>query len=170
MVPAMLQAELDGARQFAADHGECVFCRMLQLERQRNERIVEVTPGFVALCPFASRFAMETWIVPRVHGQHFDLLEKEARVDLAGLLQRTLTKLESVLADPTYNLIVHTAPFDTNPAEHYHWHIEILPRQATAAGFEWGSGFHINTVSPEATARLLQSAEIHHSPRQIDPI
>ncbi|MEX0937127.1 MAG: galactose-1-phosphate uridylyltransferase [Pirellulales bacterium] len=170
MVPAVLQAELDGARRFANATGECVFCRMLQLERQADERVVEVTPGFVALCPYASRFAMETWIVPRQHSQHVDLLSTEAQVELAELLQRTLTKLERVLADPTYNMIVHTAPFDTNPVEHYHWHIEILPRQATAAGFEWGSGYHINTVSPEAAARLLQSAEIHHSPRQVDPI
>jgi len=42
------------------------------------------------------------------------------------------------------------------PLEHYHWHIEVLPAFARAAGFEWGSGFHINPVYPEQAAQELR--------------
>jgi UDPglucose--hexose-1-phosphate uridylyltransferase len=38
----------------------------------------------------------------------------------------------------------------------YHWHIEIIPRLSQVAGFEWGSGFYINTVPPEDAARYLR--------------
>ena len=31
----------------------------------------------------------------------------------------------------------------------YHWHIEIIPKLTQVAGFEWGTGFHINPVAPE---------------------
>ena len=38
----------------------------------------------------------------------------------------------------------------------YHWHVEILPKLTGLAGFELGSGFHINPVPPEDAARLLR--------------
>jgi UDPglucose--hexose-1-phosphate uridylyltransferase len=40
--------------------------------------------------------------------------------------------------------------------EHYHWHLEILPRLSKIAGFELASGYHINTVAPEVAARQLR--------------
>ena len=39
------------------------------------------------------------------------------------------------------------------------WHIEILPRLTTMAGFELGSGMSINTVLPEAATEYLQSVD-----------
>ena len=41
---------------------------------------------------------------------------------------------------------------------HYHWHIEIIPRVTRVAGFEWGTGFHINPVPPESACDFLQKA------------
>ena len=40
-----------------------------------------------------------------------------------------------------YNLILHTAPFDIGGCDHYHWYLEILPRQVRPAGFEWGKRY-----------------------------
>ena len=39
--------------------------------------------------------------------------------------------------------------------DYYHWHLQIIPRLTTTAGFEMGSGIHINPSLPEADARLL---------------
>ena len=38
----------------------------------------------------------------------------------------------------------------------YHWHLEILPRMTRSAGFEEGSGFYINPISPEQAAQALR--------------
>ncbi|HPN64549.1 MAG TPA: galactose-1-phosphate uridylyltransferase, partial [Candidatus Goldiibacteriota bacterium] len=38
----------------------------------------------------------------------------------------------------------------------FHWHIEILPRVKSIAGFEWGSGFYINPTLPEESAEYLR--------------
>jgi UDPglucose--hexose-1-phosphate uridylyltransferase len=43
-------------------------------------------------------------------------------------------------------------------AEHYHWHIEIIPKLTRVAGFEWGTGFYINPTPPEESARFLREA------------
>jgi UDPglucose--hexose-1-phosphate uridylyltransferase len=42
----------------------------------------------------------------------------------------------------------------------YHWHFEILPRLLQVAGFEYGSGFYINPVTPEQAADYLRRAEL----------
>ena len=71
-----------------------------------------------------------------------------------------LCKLEIALDDPPYNYIIHTAPFDTQELQHYHWHMEIMPRLTRVAGFEWGSGFYINPVLPEQAAAFLRDTDI----------
>ena len=55
-----------------------------------------------------------------------------------------------------YNFILHTSPnTEAKPKRplywqtvqyDYHWHFEIIPRLTRVAGFEWGSGFYINSV------------------------
>jgi UDPglucose--hexose-1-phosphate uridylyltransferase len=40
----------------------------------------------------------------------------------------------------------------------YHWHWEFIPRLTRVAGFEWGTGFYINPVAPEAVAEVLREA------------
>jgi len=39
----------------------------------------------------------------------------------------------------------------------YHWHIEIIPRLTSVAGFEWGTGFYINPIPPEVAADHLRN-------------
>jgi len=39
---------------------------------------------------------------------------------------------------------------------YYHWHIRIIPRLTTIAGFEMGSGIYINTAMPEDTAGQMR--------------
>ncbi len=61
---------------------------------------------------------------------------------------------------PPYNYLIHTAPLNIGPVEHYHWHFEIIPRITRVAGFEWGTGFYINPVPPENAARYLRDVRI----------
>jgi UDPglucose--hexose-1-phosphate uridylyltransferase len=61
------------------------------------------------------------------------------------------------LNQPDYNLIIHTAPFSNNTQEFFHWHIEFMPVLARVAGFEWGTGFYINPISPEESIQVLKS-------------
>jgi UDPglucose--hexose-1-phosphate uridylyltransferase len=56
--------------------------------------------------------------------------------------------------------MIHTAPLIDPPMEHYHWHIEIIPRLTRTAGFEWGTGFYINPVAPEPAAQFLREVDV----------
>jgi UDPglucose--hexose-1-phosphate uridylyltransferase len=69
-------------------------------------------------------------------------------------------KLSAVTDNPSFNLVVHSAPNEESPNRRYHWHMEILPQITRAAGFEWGTGVHMNSVAPEDAARLLRDAPV----------
>jgi UDPglucose--hexose-1-phosphate uridylyltransferase len=64
-----------------------------------------------------------------------------------------------VLGEPAYNYYLHTCPARSGDWPDYHWHFEIIPCTARAAGFEWGSGCFINAVLPETAAAELRAAQ-----------
>lgn len=160
-VPAAIEAELGGCRDHHARTGRCAFCDLLVQEFAVGERIVTVSEEFVALCPYASRFPYEVWLLPRWHAERFeeadDRLLTAGADSLLGVL-RGIEKLlaSSGLASVGYNYVLHSAPFDMPANDHYHWHIEVLPRAVKQAGFEWSTGVHINPVAPEAAAATLR--------------
>jgi UDPglucose--hexose-1-phosphate uridylyltransferase len=47
-------------------------------------------------------------------------------------------------------------PFHEAENGHYHWHVEVMPKLTQVAGFEWGTGFYINPVTPEEAAQVLR--------------
>lgn len=155
-VPDAVREEIEGAKRYFERSGQCAFC-----EPANPERTVHTDAHVTVFCPFAPRFGYETWVVPRTHVSHFEAMTDADAMDLAQVLKRVLSAIDRVLAEPAYNLFVHTAPLRTAPLSHYHWHVEIIPRTARAAGFEWGSGVFINAVPPERAATELKRAMDH---------
>ncbi|MBN1909048.1 MAG: galactose-1-phosphate uridylyltransferase [Pirellulales bacterium] len=159
IVPINVWEEMTGSLEFYHYRGRCVYCDMIQQELAQEKRMVVDTPGFMAFCPFASRFPFETWILPKAHSSHYENIQKNELDELSGVLRDVIGKIEAALDRPAYNYIIHTAPFDTQELGHYHWHIEIMPSLTKAAGFEWGTGFYINPVPPEDAAAFLRDVE-----------
>jgi len=159
MAPLRVAQEIDGAAQYYLERGTCVFCDIVTEETAFRRRVVAENPSFLAVAPYASRFSFETWILPKKHASHFENMPENETGALAEILKDTLRKLSVSLPDLSYNLIVHTMPVREPEAQHYHWHIEIMPKLTHVAGFEWGTGFYINTVSPEDAAEILNSGK-----------
>jgi UDPglucose--hexose-1-phosphate uridylyltransferase len=72
------------------------------------------------------------------------------------VLQDLLTRIWRLLDDPDYNFVIDSAPDHMTGVPFYHWHLEILPKLTTPAGFEIGSGIGINVVAPEHAAEALR--------------
>ena len=158
IVPINVWEEVTGALEYHHCRGRCVYCEMIRRELAGGERMVLDTAGFVAFCPYASRFPFETWILPKSHGSHYEQIRQTEIEQLGGVIKEVVSRIELALDRRAYNYIMHTAPFDTPELGHYHWHIEVMPSVTKAAGFEWGSGFHINSVAPEDAASILRAA------------
>jgi len=118
------------------------------------------TGDIVALAPYASRFPFETWFLPREHGARFEDAPRQQYESLARALKATLMRIDRALESPAYNLIVHSAPFAEAIDEIYHWHVELTPKLTRIAGFEWGTGFYINPVSPEEATSVLRNVRV----------
>ncbi len=123
-------------------------------ELAEGHRIISQSENFTVLCPFASRFAYQTWIVPNRSDVAFVDLDSAKRNEL-GQLCRTMTgQLEAQLNNPPYNMLLRMAPFDQ--AAEDHWYVEILPRTTRAAGFELGTDVWVNPMPPELAAKQLR--------------
>lgn len=157
LVPPSFLEELEGARRFGQPNQECVFCRTLEDERRAGARVIYENESFVVFAPYAARTPFETWIMPRRHSASFGDLElKREKPDFAEALQLTLKALSDGLNDPPFNYYIHSAPMKSSPAQPYHWHLELIPKLSTAAGFEMGTGMWINVVKPEDSAAFLR--------------
>jgi len=156
IVPKRATEELEGAQAHFAREGRCVYCDVLKQEAEGRKRVVWENTEFLAFAPFAAWCPFECWIVPKRHEASFGNLGDDQISALADIMHQTLGRLYQCLSNPPYNYIIHTAPYDTKVGHFYHWHIEIIPRLSQVAGFEWGSGFYINTVPPEDAARYLR--------------
>jgi len=199
-VPDDLKEELNGARAYYAKEKSCIWCDILMQEMRTNlqifdetgtsivradplkERVVFENRGFVALCPFASKFPYEMHIIPKRHSHYFgNFGEKEnfqEIKDLAEIFKTVIKKLNKALLgiypeSVPYNFFLHTSPnlkfrwnedkFKTLEFD-FHWHFEIHPRTSIEAGFEKGSGSYINVVAPEIASKELRDAPLEIQP------
>ena len=159
MVPKTVLEELKGSEHYYQQHGRCIFCDMISQEYQDKERIVVENSSFLAFCPYAPRYAFETWIIPKGHIANFSNTDEITQTHLAQILQDELKRVKKALGNPSYNYYLHTAPIGYVHAQRYHWHIEIIPKLTRSVGFEWGTGLHIVPTFPQDAARYLRDAQ-----------
>ena len=136
-IPRRILYELRASQEYFQVKERCVLCDICRQEEKQGLRMVEVSSSYLVMCPFASRVPYELWILPRYHQSSFetDLLRHRGSSELAGILRRSLARLEQVT--DAYHLVLHTSPntkarselegYWSTIEEDYHWHIEILP-------------------------------------------
>jgi UDPglucose--hexose-1-phosphate uridylyltransferase len=156
VTPRHVAEEIDGARRHFEHRERCIFCDIVMQERKDRARLIHENEDFVVFAPWAPRSPFETWIVPKRHESNFEAEPKERLGLCAQALRSTLKRLGAALGDPSYNFMLHSNPLRDAPSQSYHWHIEVMPALTHVAGFEWGSGFHINPVPPEEAAEFLR--------------
>ena len=181
LVPHNVQDEVECSRSFYDKTGSCIFCTLIDealplettsFDRSSGEKHQNYQPGnyfieqgkhFIAIKPFASRYEWEIHILPLKHQSNFLYATDEEFNDLAGVLKRTMTRLEAVIGEVQYNYFLHTVPHvknSTDSALSFHWHLEICPRTSIPSGFELGSGLFVNTINPEEAALQLRQINL----------
>ena len=159
----MISSYLQGRASRNAAHYQQHSCSLIQSltnwERDQGHRILEQTEHFTALCPYASQYAYQVWIVPKPTAGDFLNCSSAVRDELALFSQRLVKAIETLLEEPAYNMLFQIAPFgdDSVPAAEQPWYIEIIPRTTNAAGFELGTDVWVNPVAPETAAQSLKA-------------
>ncbi len=154
-VPGELAEELAGFVRF----GEaCLLCTAAEAELSADTRVVYVDDRVVVTAPFWAGVPFEMLVIPRDHGAHLAKAEPRDLAAVGHALRDVLGKLRRAVGDVAYNVVFHTAPHHHRD-EHYHWHVHVVPRITSVAGFEQGTGVLINIVTPEAAAQRLVASD-----------
>ncbi len=158
-VPIMdpdIQSGLNYSKKFFENNKKCAHCLMNEWDIKNKKRIIFQNKDFVAVCPFASRMAFEIVISPKQHSAYFERIGEKQKWAFAEAFQAVMRKLYKALNNPPYNFFIHTAPCNGENYDFYHWHLSILPKTATWAGFELCTGIEISTIEPEKAAEYLR--------------
>jgi UDPglucose--hexose-1-phosphate uridylyltransferase len=160
IVPKRVREEVDNSKTYWLHKERCIFCDIIRQELETGVRVIIESEDFVAVAPYAPRFPFETWLLPKQHGSAFENCASRMYEGLASLLKNILMRLDVALELPAYNYVIHTSPIGEETNDHYHWHMEMMPKLTKVAGFEWGTGFYINPTPPEESAQFLREAVI----------
>jgi UDPglucose--hexose-1-phosphate uridylyltransferase len=168
VIPRRLEAELRWSKRHYDLKERCLYCDILREEVTGGRRLVAQQADFVAFCPFAPRFAYEVWIFPVAHRHRFEDLDDTTLAGLAATVKDVLQRVERKVSD--YSMVLHTSPNEKSPPvwglpweslpDDFHWHIEVLPRQAEVARLHREEEFYVNPVAPEEAARQLREAPV----------
>ncbi|MEI7749652.1 MAG: DUF4921 family protein [Candidatus Moraniibacteriota bacterium] len=157
VVSPYIEQQLRGAELYHRNHRANVFQTVLDHECEVRTRYVYENEHFFVFCPFSSRVAFETWIMPkRSENPYFERITEEEKLSLADALRQTLLSIHKGLGDPAYNFFLNSAPCDGKEYPHYRWHFEILPKTSVWAGFELSTGIEVSTIEPERAAEYLR--------------
>jgi UDPglucose--hexose-1-phosphate uridylyltransferase len=137
---------------------------MTQDELSCGKRIISTNDHFVAFVLYAALSPFHLWIVPREHSVSFLYSQDDQIKALAEILHDVLRRLYYGLNDPSYNLIIHSAPLKEISNNYLHWYVSVIPRVSRAAGFELGSGMFINPALPEDSAEYLRNVKMPYAP------
>jgi UDPglucose--hexose-1-phosphate uridylyltransferase len=160
IVPDAVRDELLGVDRYRNATGACVYCDVIASEINSGTRVIYENDRFLVFAPYASRTPFESTIIPKWHAPRFEELNPDDQVLLADALKQLTRRISLGLNDPPFNFYIHTSPVGGGNQADYHWHIELLPKLAIAAGFELGTGIMINVASPEAAAEFLRGVGV----------
>lgn len=152
-VPREVADEQAGFSRF---EGSCLLCTTIDAEEVAGYRVVAEDDRMMVVCPFWSGAPYEMLILPRHHEPH---LYDAHPPDLAAVgrgVRTALAALRDRVGDVAYNLVFHSAPYRSSGE--FHWHVHIVPKVTTQAGFELGTGVLINICPPEIAASELRQA------------
>ena len=164
VVPGQVRVRIEEALRQYGQLGECLYCYCMRQEIAGEVRIVEETPTFVALIPYAALSPFHIWIVPKRHCAYFGGATDDELTALAGILQRTLRRLDLALGNPHFNYVIRSLSPPEEGVKYYHWYLSIVVRLTRSAGFELGTGMYINTALPEESARRLREVALDEAP------
>jgi UDPglucose--hexose-1-phosphate uridylyltransferase len=148
--PTRMQAMLDCTREYRKKHASCLLCD--ERERARSHELAVYEDAHVAMFTRSeARFSSGLTVLPRECVA--SLASSDARVwqAVGDAVIRAASGLASFAPGGVpYNILVVSDAHAE--CDDFHWHIELVPRYFTLAGFELLTGNFIRTASAQESA------------------
>lgn len=168
-VPLELAKETTQQKAYFEKHGKSLLSAYLEIELQKQQRIVVENEHFVALVPFWAVWPYETMIISKRHVQTISQLNEEEKDSFAAILKMLTAKYDNLfrISFP-YSAGLHQAPVNDGPHEEWHFHMHFYPpllRSATVKKFMVGYEMLANPqrdITAEFAAEKLRSLSTVH--------
>lgn len=125
---------------------------IIRFEKTQKVRVVAEDENFLVICPYASQYPFEAWVIPKKHVTTFNELNATQIKSCAEHLKSLTSKLTN--AQISYNFFIENG---TSP--HYRCIVKLYGRSNIWGGFEVATGMVINTVPPESAAKWYKSKD-----------
>lgn len=120
---------------------------IIKFEKKEKLRLVSENKNFVAICPYASRWPLESWVISKKNISNFADFNENQIYDLVELFQPIVAKL-------TYHDISYNFFLQNGVSKSQRFVLKFQARNiSTWGGFEVATGIIINTVPPESATR-----------------
>ena len=174
VIPVEIAKETQRQQEYYNTHGKSLLSAYLELELQKQERIIFENDHFVALVPFWATWPYEAMLVSRRQVQNILQFTDAERYALADALKRLTTRYDNLFETSfPYSAGMHQAPVNNREYPEWHWHMHFYPpllRSATVkkfmVGYEMLAGPQRDITPEYAAERLSSMSEEHFKVKQ----
>ncbi|QSG09947.1 galactose-1-phosphate uridylyltransferase [Halapricum desulfuricans] len=166
-VPPKIQTELQSSQDHLEEHGRCLFCDLVDAEREDGRRIVADNDAFTAVVPYFARWAYEVHVYANDHLPSLAAFDSDHEQQLGQLLKDVQLAYDGLFdVEMPYVMAMHQQPTTGTGEDYAHFHMEFYPPKRTEdklkhlAGSELGAGTYINNkLAEESAAELRESLD-----------
>lgn len=151
LIPPALKRHAEVFSQLRRRYGVSPMSRAIAWEREQQVRVIYSDRYMSAICPYASQYPFEVWIVPKAQVRSIREMSRSQFHALAVALKVVVLGLETEQISYNFHLIEDVKGMDN------HFMIQLVPRPNIWAGFELNTGVAINPVAPEEAAFWYRS-------------
>ena len=164
-IPPLVKTELTSGKRYWRRTGTCLFCKVIEKERNDALRVVCENEGFVCFLPFFAHWPYGVQIYSKRHVEAITDLTEDERGMFASILKKVLKKFDNLFSMSfPYMMVLHQRPTDGKSYPYYHLHVEFYPPYREKgkikyfASVETGAGTVTFDYTPEMKAQELRAS------------
>lgn len=168
-IPEEVQKESKQQKEYYDKHGVTKLKAYLDLELEKDKRIIYQNDSFVVLVPYWAAWPYETMIVSKRPVQYTTEFDASENKDLADALKMLTVKYDNLFKTSfPYSAGIHQAPVNDGEFPEWHWHMHFYPpllRSATVKKFMVGYEMMANPqrdITAELAAKQLKDLSTEH--------
>ena len=162
--------------QYYKEKNATLLSDYINLEKQKQERVIYENESFILLVPFWAVWPFETMIISKRKINNILQLNEEEVEQFAEILKRTTVKYDNIFNVPfPYSSGIHQSPTDDLEHPEWHFHMHFYPpllRSASIKKFMVGYemlGEPQRDITPERSAEILKDVDsVHYSLKMIN--
>ncbi len=168
-IPVELAKETIQQEKYFQEHHQTLLSAYVQIELEKQERIVLENEHFVVLVPYWAIWPYETMIISKRPIQQITQFTTEEDHAFATILKALTTKYDNLFkVSFPYSAGMHQMPVNDEDYKGWHWHMHFYPpllRSATVKKFMVGYEMLATPqrdLTPELVANTLKLLPIEH--------